>query len=60
MKEQFIYAVAQDRKELMEIFHVGPTTITEALRFQHGSVLQRTIRNYAVNFRRCPLVSLNK
>ena len=60
MKEQFIYAKAVDRKELMKKYQVGAVTISEALRFRFGSVLQRSIRNYAVNFRRCPLVSLNK
>lgn len=52
---KFIYAVAKDRRELMERFNVQACTVSEALRFRYNSMLQRRIRSYAVNFLECPI-----
>lgn len=54
----FIYAVAQDRKDLMAKFNVGAPLISHALRFYGNSVLQRQIRSYAVNFLECGVFNM--
>lgn len=53
-----IYAVANDRKKLIEKFNVGAPLISHALRFRGQSVSQRQIRSYAVNFLECPVLNL--
>lgn len=54
----FIYAVATDRKAIMEKFHVGASIVSVALRFGGTSVSQRLIRHYAVNHLKCPVMNL--
>lgn len=50
---QFIYAVAVDRRILMERFHVNASSVSDALRFKGRNLRQRRIRSYAVNMLDC-------
>lgn len=50
---QFIYAVAIDRRILMERFHVNASSVSDALRFKGRNLRQRRIRSYAVNMLDC-------
>lgn len=50
---KFIYAVASDRKKLMERFSINASSVSDALRFKGRSLLQREVRSYAVNFLGC-------
>ena len=54
----FIYAVAADRKKIMDKFHVGPPVVSLALRFVGTSLIQRQIRHYAVNHLKCPVMNV--
>ena len=58
MNKQIIYAVALDRKALMEKFSTVPSVISDALKFKCNSVMQRRIRCYAVNFLKCPVFNV--
>lgn len=37
------------REKLKQAFHVSESTISEALNYRNGSLLQRKIRSYAIN-----------
>lgn len=49
----FIYAVALDRRVLMERFHINASSVSDALRFKGRNLRQRRIRSYAVNMLDC-------
>ena len=49
----FIYAVAIDRRVLMERFHINASSVSDALRFKGRNLRQRRIRSYAVNILDC-------
>lgn len=50
---KFIYAVAQDRRMIMERFHINASSTSDALRFKGKNFRQRLIRSYAVNVLKC-------
>lgn len=50
---QFIYAVAQDRRILMERFKINASSTSDALRFKGKNFRQRLVRSYAVNVLNC-------
>lgn len=59
-RKPFIYAVAADRKKIMEKFSTVPSVVSDALKYKCNSVLQRRIRVFAVNYLRCPIFNLKR
>lgn len=57
VEDAFIYAVAKDRKILIDKFSVCASVVSHALKFNTQSFLARSIRSYAVNFLKCPLMN---
>lgn len=57
-QKPFIYAVASDRKRIMQKFNTVPSVVSDALKFKCNSVFQRKIRSYAVNYLRCPVFNI--
>lgn len=59
-RKPFIYAVASDRRTIIEKFSTVPSVVSDALKFKCNSMLQRRIRSYAINFLGCPLMNFNR
>lgn len=60
MKNRVIRGTAEDKRQLAKHFDVSNRVVQYALNFCGGSILQRAIRAYAVNYMGLPTMEMKK